>query len=113
MFPAGSLNHACLGPGVAMPFSFALSGPSSYSSNLTPASWSRSTAASMSSTGKFRIVLRGLVRLLLVDEHGVAVAGLEREQAASDLDYLEDAERVRAEVLRLAQVVDSEAGIEG
>src|SRR5438874_813040 len=56
MLPAGSRNQACFGPGVAIPFSFVLIGPWSWCSNSTPAFRSPSTAASMLSTGTFRIV---------------------------------------------------------
>lgn len=55
MFPAGSVNHAILGPGPrAIPRS-SWSMPS-YRSKLTPFSARASTAASMFSTGKLRIV---------------------------------------------------------
>lgn len=54
MLPAGSLNHAIRGPASAIPRS---SCPvPSYRSNWTPRRASSSTAASMSSTGKFKIV---------------------------------------------------------
>src|SRR6266568_4835326 len=55
MFPAGSVNHAIGGPSPRqMPFSSV--GMPSYRWNCTPRPVSSSTALSMSSTGKLRIV---------------------------------------------------------
>src|SRR5262249_13848405 len=57
-------------------------------------------------------VLRRLVRFLLVDEHRVPVAGLEREQAAADLDDARDAEGLGVKPVCPGQVVDGEPGVE-
>ena len=95
-----------------MPFSSVASGPSSYCSNSIPALRSSSTAASMSSTGKFRIVCAaGSWRVLRVNEHRVSVTALEGQQVAAQLDHLHT-QRLTVELPRFRHIVDRKACIE-
>src|SRR5436190_134584 len=132
--PAGSLNHAIVGPFPrAIPFASVWSGPAPYRSKRTPFAVSSSTSFSTSSTGKLRIVNVagtwfgfGYARMSLLlgvwigsilhgDRDAIRCAQEEREEADEDPNFAQVLVEVvdRGSVLRLHRARVAEELVHG